>query len=237
MPRSALQKNYSEALRLYAEVRDVFERFDEPAAVATVWHQVGIVHQNAGGFEAAEQAYQKSLSIKVQIGNRAGQASTLGQLGNLYSKIGRREDAVRLYRQAAEIHVASGDLRLEGGTRSNIADQLIKLGRYDEARREIERAIECKKPFGHVAQPWKTFSILSNLERAVGNQPAAGAARDQALAAYLSYRRDGGAPEIDTAQLVAMVKQDPAAARKTLEDHEIPFRHAAEITLALEGLV
>jgi tetratricopeptide (TPR) repeat protein len=231
------QKNYSVALRLYAEARDVFERFNEPTSVATIWHQIGIVHENAGGFEAAESAYQKSLGIKIQIGIRAAQAATLGQLGNLYSKIGRREDAVRLYRQAAEIQVASGDMRSEGVTRGNIANELIKLGRYDEARREIERAVECDKPFGHVTQPWKTFHILCDLERAVGNQPAVGAARDQALAAYLSYRRDGGAPELDTAQLVAAIKQNPAAARKTLDDHEIPFRLAAEITLALESLV
>jgi hypothetical protein len=69
---------------------------------------------------------------------------------------------------------------------------LLKLERYDEARREIQRAIECFKPFGHAAEPWKTFGILSDLERAVGNVGAAAQAREQALAAYLAYRRDGG---------------------------------------------
>jgi tetratricopeptide (TPR) repeat protein len=228
------QKNYREALRLYGEVRDVFERLNEPASVAVIWHQTGIVYQGAGQFEAADQAYQKSSNINVQIGNRAGQLSTLGQLGTLYADLGRREEAVRLYRQAADIAAQIGDLRGEGLQRNNIADELVKLKRFDEARREIERAIECKKPFGHVAEPWKTFQILSDLERAVGNQPAALEARSRAITAYLAYRRDGGAPQIDTAQLIEIVRRDPDGARAALNNPEIDYGVAAEITLALE---
>ena len=231
-----LQKDYSEALRLYAEARDVFEQLNEPAMVAGAGHQIGMVYEHAGQFHAAEQAYQKSLSIEVQVGDRAKQGSTLGQLGTLFSKMGRPEDAVRFLRQAAYIAVQLGDLRSEGRQRSNIADKLVKLRRYDEARREIERAIECDKPFGHAAEPWKTFDILCDLERAVGNKSAAMEARKQALAAYLAYRHDGGASEVDATQLVEMVKQDPITARAALDDPDVPFRVAAEITLALESL-
>jgi tetratricopeptide (TPR) repeat protein len=230
------QGHYSEALRLYAEVREVFERLNESAMIAVAWHQIGMVHEAAGEYEAAEQSYQKSLSIEVRAGNLGGQAPTFGQLGNLYSELGRPEDAVRLYRQAAEIFVAIGDLRSEGMARGSVAKELVKLRRFGEARLEIERAIECDKPFGHVAQPWRTFAILCDLERAVGNQPAALAARDQAIAAYLAYRSDGGAPEIDVAELAAIVKQDPAAARAALDDPNLPFRMAAEIMLALRNL-
>ena len=230
------QGNYPEALRLYSEDRDVFESLNEPAEVATAWHQTGLVYESAGQLEAAEHAYQKSLTIKVQIGDRSKQAATLGQLGNLYWKMGRSEDAVRLYRQAADIAVQLGDLRREGAQRNNVADELVKLRRYDEARQEIVRAIECGKPFGHVAQSWKTLAILTDIESTVGNQPAALEARKRAIAAYLAYRRDGGAAEIDTTQLVEMVKQDPAAARGAVDAPEISFRRAAEIILVLEGL-
>ena len=118
--------------------------------------------------------------------------------------------------------------------RYNISDKLVKLNRVDEARREIERALECNKPFGHVALPWMTFDILSDLERAFGNQPAGLEARARALAAYLAYRRDGGAPQIDTAQIIEIVKQDSDAAGAALDDPEISYLVAAEITLALE---
>ena len=64
-----------------------------------------------------------------------------------------------------------GDLATEGRSRSNLGIRLIKLRRYDEARRELLRAIECKQPYGHASEPWKTFGILCDLERAVGNRP------------------------------------------------------------------
>ncbi len=69
---------------------------------------------------------------------------------------------------------------------------MIQLRRYDEARREILRAIECDKPYGHAAEPWKTWMILRNLEAATGNARAAEKAREKAVELYTAYRRDGG---------------------------------------------
>jgi hypothetical protein len=53
-------------------------------------------------------------------------------------------------------------------------------------------AIECKRPYGHAAEPWKTWGILHDLERAVGDQTAAEGARAEARRLFLAYRRDGG---------------------------------------------
>jgi len=202
-----LQKRYGEALRIYAEARDAFEALGEPRQVATAWHQIGIVHEKAGRFESAEQAYRQSLASKVRENNLDGQARTLNQLGNLYGSTGRLEEAVAFYRQAADIDVRLKDLAGEGRDRNNLADTLIKLQRYDEARQEIKRAIECDKPYGHAAEPWKTWSILENLERAMGRAAAAQMAWRQALETYLAYRRAGGESQSNQAQLIVLVAQ------------------------------
>ena len=104
-------------------------------------------------------------------------------------------------------NVQSVDLRYEGQDRSNLANILIKLQRYDEARPELLRAIECKKTFGHAAEPWKTWDILHNLEQATGHAQAAAEARGQAVASYLAYRRAGGESQANTAPLFALVAQ------------------------------
>jgi tetratricopeptide (TPR) repeat protein len=126
--------------------------------------------------------------------------------------MGRHEEAVQFYAKAAEVFTQLGALRQEGSTHNNIAIALIHLGRHDEARREIERAVECMKPFGHVAHPWKTFDVLCDLEHAVGNEPAAQEARRQAVEAYLAYRRDGGESRTPGGQLCALVAKQPAEA-------------------------
>ncbi|MBZ5618687.1 MAG: tetratricopeptide repeat protein [Acidobacteriia bacterium] len=217
------QGKYPEALELYTEVRDIFRQLGEPSAVATVGHLIGMIHSKTGQYDAAEKAYQESLRIYIQVGSRVDEATTLGALGSLYSRMGRFEEAVLFQRQAAEVYDEVGDLRREGNVRNNSAIALIRLTRFEEAHQELSRAIECKKPFGHAAEPWTTFDILTDLERAVGNQPEAFKARAQAVQAYLDYRRDRGESRTTAARLCALLARDPDAARaKIAELHQRP---------------
>ena len=202
-----LQQKYAEALTAYDEAREIFEGLGERRYVAGAWHQIGIVHEHARQYDAAEKAYQKALQIRVQIGDRSGEAATLNQLGQVYRLMGRQEDAVRFYRQAVDIYVEFEDAASEGRVRNNAALALITLKRYDEAHNEIERAIECKRGLGHAAEPWKTLAILCDLERAVGNDRAAAAARQKAIDAYLAYRRDGGENLSPTRQFYDLLSQ------------------------------
>lgn len=215
-----LQKSLEEALEIYAEARDAFNSLGEPLQVAKIWHQIGRVHESANQFEPAEQAYRQSLALKVKENDLAGQAATLNQLGNLYDAIGRLEEAATFYRQAAEVSVRLRDLANEGRRRSNLAGTLIKLHRYDEARQEVQRAIECLRPYGHAAEPWKAWSILEGLERATGHAEAAQAARQQAIETYLAYRRAGSVSHSPAAQLYSMVAQ---AIRENAEDEARQF--------------
>jgi tetratricopeptide (TPR) repeat protein len=122
------QRRYKEALAANEEARELFTRLDEPGTVAVSWHQTGIVYEMAKQPEAAEDAYRKSLAIKVRLGDLAGQASTLAQLGNLYTyAIGRLEEAVAFYRQAAEKYVEIRDAASEGAVRNNVAETLRRI--------------------------------------------------------------------------------------------------------------
>lgn len=216
------QGRHQEALDAYTEARDAFTRLGEPGSVAIGWHQIGLAHQAAGQPQAAEAAYRQSLQLEVQLGDVAGQAGTLGQLGTLYGDLlDRPEDAAAFYRQAADKHVEVGDKAMEGTDRNNLANTLRRLGRLDDARREIERAIACAAQFGHASEPWKSFAILADIETDAGHPDAAHQARDQARAAYLAYRRDGGENHNSDGRLALAVAEpllagDPAAAAAQL---------------------
>lgn len=187
------QGKYTEALAAYEEARAIFEKQNEPASVAAIWHQIGMVHRFAEHYDEAEAAYRQSLEIKTQTNNRSGQGLSLIELGNLYDDyLNRPEEAVTFYRQAADIFVELGDLRQEGAARSGIALALIELKRHDEARSEINRSIDCRNQLGYATEPWKSFSILYDIEVATGNQEAARTAWQQARDVYLAYRQQGG---------------------------------------------
>ena len=216
------QRRYPEALAAYAEAREGFTELGEAGSVATAWHQTGMAYQDAGQPEAAEDAYRKSLAIKVRLGNVAGQASTLLQLGNLYGDVlNRPEEAAAFYRQAADKYVEIGDAAMEGVARSNLGNTLRRLGRLDEARQEIRRAIECKAQFGHAAEPWKSWNILSGIETDAGNPAAATEARGKAVASYLAYRRDGGENHSPSGRLFYAVTQALQAGQQDVAEQVI----------------
>jgi tetratricopeptide (TPR) repeat protein len=219
------QQRYAEALEAHQQARDTFSRLNEPGSVASAWHQIGMVRQEAGQPEAAEEAYNQSLAIKVQLGNQAGQASTLGQLGSLYFGVLQRpKEAVAFFKRAAELYGAIGDTLGEGRQRNNLAAALGKLQHHEEARQAIRRAIECKEPFGHAASPWTSWAILADIETADDNSSATADARQQALGAFLAYRRDGGGNQnasgrLAQAVLQALASGDPAEAASFLQQH------------------
>lgn len=240
------QRRYGDALKAYQEARELFSRLNEPGSVAISWHQIGMVHQKAAQPEAAEEAYNQSLAIKVRLGDQDGQAGTLGQLGNLYAAaLQRPEQAVAFFQRAVELYQTLGNTAKEGGVLNNQADALRQLQRYDEARAAITRAIQCKEAYGHAAEPWKAWAILAAIETEAGNPSAAAAARQQARAAYLAYRRDGGENHYRDGRLALAIGQalatgSPAEAASLLQQltadpqaaHMLPFLTALQAITA-----
>lgn len=239
------QRRHPEALAAFFEARERFTQLDEPGTVAAVWHQTGMVHEEAGEPESAEDAYRKSLAIKVRLGDVAGQASTLNQLGILYGRLlDRPEEAVAFFRQAADKYVETGNVAKEGSCRNNLAHILHKLHCLAEARQEIRQAIKCDEQFGHASEPWKTWDILADIETNDGNTAAAAEAMGKALACYLAYRRDGGENHDAQGRLFHAVTQALqagqtdeaerviAAYRKTWKDHEKPEADALQAIVA-----
>ncbi|MEM7200735.1 MAG: tetratricopeptide repeat protein [Planctomycetota bacterium] len=194
------QQRYPEAIAAFDEARRTFEDLSEPSSVAIAWHQIAMVHRRAEQHDAAERAYLQSLEIKTRLGNRAGQANTLSELGVLYATLGRWEESADHHRRAADIYTDAGDAQSEGVARNNLAEVYRRLG-ATEARAEILRAIELKRPFGHTAEPWTSWAILSAIEHDLNNTGAAAEARQHAIDAYAAYRRDGGFAQQRTGQL------------------------------------
>ena len=140
----------------------------------------------------------------------------------------RLEEAAAFYRQAVDR--SAGDIAGEGRRRNNLADTLCQLGRLDEARQEIERAIVCGQGLGHAAGLWKTWAILSDIETDTGKLPEAQQARQQAIKAYLAYRRDGGESLVQDGKLCdatyQMVRTGQAG------DAEVSLHHRSRSSVA-----
>ncbi|MGW3816611.1 tetratricopeptide repeat protein, partial [Streptomyces sp. NPDC005046] len=73
------------------------------AHVATLYHQLGIVAQERGRLEEAEDWYRQSLTISEELNNRPSMAISYHQLGTVAQERGRLEEAEDWYRQSLRI--------------------------------------------------------------------------------------------------------------------------------------
>jgi tetratricopeptide (TPR) repeat protein len=222
-----LQRRYRDALALYKDSLGIFKALHEPANVAGIWHQIASVYAHAGQPDKAEEAFQEALKGWHETDDPVGEAKTLSELGGLYSSSGQADDAVRCLEQAAARLAQARVLWYEGLIRGNLADVLCKCGRYDEALVQAQRSIQLKRPFGHSAEPWLSFGVLSRIEASLGNEVAALEARKQAINSYAAYRRDGGDPK---SGLGMILERDPKGLLNEL-------RAAAELPPNLRALI
>ena len=143
-------------------------------------------------FQDDPDDFGQSLALRLKRKDPSGEAVSLSLLGYLYGDMGCWLQAAECFRQVADIGAALQDPATEGRARSNLGATLIWLKDYGRARHELERAISCDKALGDSAQPWKTWAILHDLEREVGEPEAAMWAYVRARAAFLAYRGQGG---------------------------------------------
>jgi len=97
------QRRYPEALKAFEEARERFTQLDEPGSVAVVWHQTGMVYQEAGRPEAAEDALPQIVSDQCATRKCRRTGEHAESVGNLYDLgFGRLEETANFFRQAAD---------------------------------------------------------------------------------------------------------------------------------------
>ena len=90
----------------------------------------------------ALEYYELALPIQREVGNQAGEATTLNNLGHVYSGLGDRGRALEYYELALPIQRKVGDRAGEAVTRYNIAMIYRQRGELVRAISELEQTVE-----------------------------------------------------------------------------------------------
>ena len=197
----------ADALRGFESALEVFQSLDEVVLTVNVWHQIAMLHRVNQDFDSAQQALESALKLLEAQGNSPGVISSLLELGNLSEAQQAYTEAVAYYREALKAAEDSEDQYRQVVCGNRLADALRQEGSIEEAMKVLETAGELGQQFGHDAEPWKTWNILSNLEAAAKNPKGALAARQRAIETYVAFRVDGGENNEGDGQLCAMVLQ------------------------------
>ena len=197
----------ADALRGFESAIEVFQQLDEVVLTVNVWHQIAMLHRVNQDFDNAKMALESALKMLQEQANAPGVISSLLELGSLSETQDNFSEAVGYYRQALKVSQESNDAYREVVSGNHLADALRQEGNIDEALKVLEQAGNLGQQFGHDAEPWKTWDILSNLESSSNNPKGAMTARQRAIEAYVAFRVDGGENNEGDGQLCAMILQ------------------------------
>ena len=144
-------------------------------------HLAGVVAQLQGDYRAAKSRYEDSRSVRDEIGDVAGVATTDGNLAILAEFDGDYPAALAINDRALALRRQVGDRRGIGIGEMNAGYYRILNGDLESARRHLQEALRLSRELGDRAMVAHSTFTLGNAERDLGDLAAAAARYGDAL--------------------------------------------------------
>ena len=154
------QKWLNQALEASKKLGDIGIR-------AALWHNLAIQYQQRSEWEAALNAYKKSLQYSEEISDVATESATLGNLGLTYQSLGQIDKAIEYYQQALAICRQLGDLNGESYQLRNLGLAYANLNDFEQAIAYYHQALEISREFG---DRYTEANLFANLGIAYSNR-------------------------------------------------------------------
>ncbi len=161
----------------YQQVLTALQAMDEgplqQGEMAAAYLNLGVVAQERGELDAAQDWYRKSLAIDEKLGNRPGMAGAYHQLGMVAQGRGELDAAQEWYRKSLAINE-------ELGNRPGMATNYHQLGKVaregselDAAREWYSKSLAIEEKLGDQPRMAGTYHELGNLAQGRGELDAA----------------------------------------------------------------
>jgi tetratricopeptide (TPR) repeat protein len=116
--------------------------------LSVAYHHLGVVAQERGRLEEAEQWYRRSLTISEDRGDLSGMATTYGQLGVLNQELWRLKKAEQWYRRSLTISKDRGDRPGMANTYHQLGGLALTRGRLKKAEQWYRRSLTIREGLG-----------------------------------------------------------------------------------------
>ena len=125
--------------RLSAHVAVEPERIDREE-IARLEHNVGVVALYRGRVDVAIDAFERSVTIKRSLGDRAGIRACLLNLGHALARANRHDEAERALSEGKALAEALGQAAGRAWCLAGLADLAVRRGRAREAEQLVAEA-------------------------------------------------------------------------------------------------
>jgi CHAT domain-containing protein len=184
---------YQKALDAYVRARPAYADIGDGPGQRSVLTNTAWIYGQLGEDQKAIDAYTQVLQEGRALGDRASEALLLNNIAAAYAKLGDYAKALEMHLQVLPLRRAAQNLQGEAITLNNIGNCYQQLGQNDTALDYYRQALALVRPAeqGSAATSLRAASndfyratVLNNIGsvyRALGDQPRAVAAFDEAL--------------------------------------------------------
>jgi len=135
-----------------------------------------------GKKKKAKECYEKGLAIKIEIGDRSGEASFYGNLGNTYLSVGEFEKAKEYLEKAIAIQKEIGDKEGEACSYGNLGSVFKSVGEIHKAKEFLEKALTIQLEIRDKKGEASSYQVLGTLLQFLGEYDKASEYHEKALA-------------------------------------------------------
>ena len=151
---------YKEALEIYQESLEIFEKHNRPEKVQGVLNGMGITYFYLGDYLSAIEHYNKTLDIAISLQDVRFQAHVYNNLALIYKRLGRPQQALEQYKEAEKTAKELNDNILLTDVLGNMASVYTDIGNNPKAKETNLTSLEVARTAGYKRGE---ASSLSNL--------------------------------------------------------------------------
>lgn len=154
---------WNESEALLHRAREIAERNQDLACLASVFHNLGNLAQARGSYDASLRWYGKSLAIKRDLGALLELAESYHQLGNVSYLQGSYDEALSWCRKALEIRENLEDQPGLARSYHMLGVLAERRSSYDDALRWYRKATAIDELLGNRSGLARTYHQLGNV--------------------------------------------------------------------------
>jgi tetratricopeptide (TPR) repeat protein len=154
-------------LSCFREVRGLCTKTLELGPDSHTFARLARAKQVLGEVDEAIRLNLSALKMHEEVGDRAGQATTLNNIGLVYHSTGQPDQALEYFNQALPIRIEVGDRAGESVTRYNLAMIYRAQGKLREAVEELRQVVQLDEL---VQSPYleSHWAVLTQLQEEIG---------------------------------------------------------------------
>ncbi|KAL9966571.1 hypothetical protein ACROYT_G024670, partial [Oculina patagonica] len=143
---------------------------------------LGCVFTSLGENGKAIIYYEKALAIRIEIGERKGEAADYGNLGALFTSLGDYCKAKEYHEKALAISMEIGDKYGQAADYGNLGTLFDSLGEYAQAKEHLDKALAIRREIGDRQGEAADYGNLGALFMSLGEHGKAKVNLEKALA-------------------------------------------------------